>query len=105
MNVLGKLFNKKKTLKAVPILKVCIIDDTTTDMWLTLGITNERRDELIDICEQAYHQFDSKSLCYEYIVDHCKHVNEVIPATIVFERMCEGPSNHPLSGLIKLFGR
>jgi hypothetical protein len=104
MNVLGKLFNKKKTLKATPLLKLCIIDDTSTDLWVTLGITNERRDELIDICEQAYHQFDSKSLCYEYIVDHCKHVNEVIPTTIVFDRMCEGPGSQ-FAGLIKLFGR
>jgi hypothetical protein len=104
MKMLGKLFGKKKLVDS-PKLKVCIIDDTTTDLWTTLGITPERRDELVDICEQAYHQFDGKSKCYEYIVDQCKHVNEVITTTIVFERMCEGPSNHPLSGLIKLFGR
>jgi hypothetical protein len=104
MKMLGKLFGKKKLVDS-PKLKVCIIDDTTKDLWITFGITENRRDDLVEICADAYKKFDEKSLSYQYIVDRCKHVNEVITTTIVFERMCEGPSDHPLAGLIKLFGR
>ena len=106
MKVLGKLFNRrKKKLINSPELKICIIDDTTTDLWITFGITEERRDEIIAICEQSYKQFDIKSKSYEYIVDKCKHVNEVVTATIIFERMCDQQNDHPLAGLMKLFGR
>lgn len=105
MKGLGKLFNRKKKLVNSPELKICIIDDTTTDLWTTFGITEERRDEIIAICEDSYKQFDIKSKSYEYIVDKCKHVNEVVTATIIFERLCEKNDDHPLMGLMKLFGK
>jgi hypothetical protein len=104
MNLLGKLFNRKKKLTDSTELKVRIIDESTTDLWTTFGITDQRRDEIVDICKEAYKLHDIKSHSYVYIVDKCKHVNEVVTATIVFERMCEGPSEHPLVGLMKLFG-
>ena len=105
MKVLGKLFNRKKKLVNSPELKVCIIDDTTTDLWITFGITDKRRDEIIDLCKETLHNSDSKSECYVRIVDQCKHVNEVITATIIFERICDRQEEHPLAGLMKLFGR
>lgn len=105
MNMLGKLFNRKKKLVNSPELKICIIDDTTTDLWCTFGITNERRDEIIDLCKEALHDSNSKSECYVRIVDQCKHVNEVVTATIIFERMCEQENDNPLASLIKLLGR
>jgi hypothetical protein len=104
MNLFGKLFNRKKKLIDSPELKVCIIDESTTDLWTTFGITEERRDEIVEICKEAYKLHDIKSHSYVYIVDKCKHVNEVVTATIVFERMCEQTENHPLAGLMKLFG-
>ena len=104
MNVLGKLFNRKKKLVNSPELKICIIDDTTSDLWTTFGITDKRRDEIVDLCKKTLHDSDSKSECYVRIVDQCKHVNEVVTATIIFERMCDR-ENDPLSGLMKLFGQ
>ena len=101
MNLLGKLFNRKKKLVNSPELKVCIIDDTTTDLWTTFGITDKRRDELVDVCKDSLKLNDSKSDAYVYIVDRCKHVNEVITATIIFERMCEQASENPLAALLK----
>jgi hypothetical protein len=105
MKVLGKLFNRKKKLVNSPELKICIIDDTTTDLWTTFGITEERRDEIVDLCRKTLFDSDSKSECYVRIVDQCRHVNEVVTATIVFERMCDRQEAHPLSGLMKLFGQ
>lgn len=102
--MLGKLFKRKKTLKPSPALKVCIIDDTTSDLWVTLGITAERRDEIVQFCKEAYDNHETKTNSYSEIVDQCKHVNEVITACIIFERVCDAHDN-PMTGLIKMFSR
>jgi hypothetical protein len=104
MNVLGKLFKKKNKLKPSTELKLCIIDDSTSDLWITLGITEKRRDEIVKICKKAYNNHSTKTDSYKEIVDQCQHVNEIIPACIVFERMCE-INNHPLTGLIQALSR
>jgi hypothetical protein len=104
MNLLGKLFNRKKKLVNSSELKVLIIDESTTDLWTTFGITEKRRDELVLMCRKAFELHSNKANCYVYIVDNCKHVNEVVTTTIVFERMCEVANDNPFSGLMKLFG-
>ena len=104
MSMLGKLFKRKKGLKPSTELKLCIVDDTTSDLWITLGITDKRRDEIIAICDNAYHNNEVKTDCYKEIVDQCNHINEVIPACIIFERMCN-VNNNPLAGLIQILGR
>lgn len=105
MNMLEKLFKRKKKLGNSPELKIRIIDDTTSDLWITFGITNQRRDEIVEFCKKSFNDFDSKSECYVSIVDQCKHVNEVVTATIVFERLCDLQDENPILGLMKLFGR
>jgi hypothetical protein len=104
MKVLGKLFNRKKKLVNSPELRVCIIDDTTTDMFVTFGIIKERKNELFDACKEAYDKYDVKSEAYVYIVDKCKHVNEVVVCTIMFERMCT-VNDDPLARLAKMFDK
>ena len=104
MSMLGKLFKRKKGLKPSAELKLCIVDDSTSDLWITLGITSERRDEIIAICDRAYHNNQVKTDCYKEIVDQCNHINEVIPACIIFERMCD-VNNNSLAGLIQILGR
>ena len=103
--MLGKLFNRKKKLVNSSELKICIIDDTTTDLWITFGITDERRDQIVKFCKEAYNVSESKSDCYVRIVDQCKHVNEVVTATIIFERLCDTQDEHPLAGLMKFLRR
>lgn len=102
--MLGKLFKRKKTLKPSTALKLCIIDDTTTDLWITLGITGSRKEEIIQFCKDAFDNHDTKTACYTEIVDKCNHVNEIVPACIIFERLCE-VNDHPLAGLMKMMGR
>lgn len=102
MSMLGKLFKRKK--ETVQEFKLCIVDDTTSDLWITLGITEKRRDEIIAICENAFENNNTKTDCYKEIVDQCTHINEVVPACIIFERMCDR-ENNPLAGLIKMLSR
>jgi len=104
MIMLGKLFKRKKKLKSSSEFKLCIIDNSTSDLWITLGITNKRRDEIVEICKNAYNNHQTKTDSYEEIVKQCTHINEVIPACIVFERMCE-VHNNPLAGLFSALGR
>jgi hypothetical protein len=104
MKSLQNLFKRKKTLKPSTALKLCIIDDNTSDLWITLGITEERRDEIVAFCKKAYNDHNVKTACYKDIVDQCKHVNEIVPACIVFERICD-VENNPLAGLMKIFSR
>lgn len=102
MKLLGKLFKrKKKGLITSPKLKICIIDDATTNLWDTFGISKERKDEIIAVCMQGHKLYDEKSKSYEFIVDRCIHVNEVVVSTIIFERMCE--DHDPYTAFKKFF--
>jgi uncharacterized protein YwlG (UPF0340 family) len=100
MNWLGKMFKKKQKSQPIPALKVCIVDTTTSDLYTTLGITDERRDELLEFVYEGFNRFDSKSDSLKYIVDRCNHVNEVLVCVIVFERKCSMHDN-PIAQLLK----
>jgi hypothetical protein len=104
MKSLQNLFKRKKTLMPSTALKLCIIDDNTSDLWITLGITDQRREEIIQFCKDAFDNHDTKTGSYTEIVDKCTHVNEVVPACIIFERLCD-VHNDPLSGLMQVLGR
>jgi hypothetical protein len=105
MSMLGKLFGrKKKELEPSPELRVCIINEESTDLYEVFGITSERRTELVKLTREAILSEEDASQSYKVIVDQCKHVNEVIVCVIVFERMRE-EGNDPMKMLAKLFGR
>jgi hypothetical protein len=102
--MLGKLFKRKKTLKPSPELKVCIINEESTDLYEVFGITPERRSDLVKLTRQAIMDEEDASQSYKVIVEQCKHVNEVIVCTIVFERIRE-EHNNPMRMLAQMFGR
>jgi hypothetical protein len=102
--MLGKLFKRKKTLEPAQALKLRIIDDTTTDLWVTLGITDVRKEEIIQFCKDAFDNHETKTGSYTEIVDKCTHVNELVPACIIFERLCD-VHNSPMGGLLKILSR
>jgi len=104
MSMLGKLFKRKKTLKPSPELKVCIINEESTDLYEVFGITPERRSDLVKLTRQAIMDEEDASQSYKVIVEQCKHVNEVIVCTIVFERIRE-EHNNPMRMLAQMFGR
>ena len=104
MSMLGKLFKRKKTLKPSSELKVCIINEESTDLYEVFGITPERRSELVKLTRKAIMEEDDASLSYKVIVEQCKHVNEVIVCAIVFERIRD-EHNNPMRMLAQMFGR
>ena len=103
MNLLGKLFNKKRVLKASNVLKIAIINDNTEELYEAFGITDARRDVLVNVCKKTYNETDRMSDSFEKIVNECKHVNEVVVCCILFERM-RAQSSFDMSGLFsKMF--
>ena len=105
MSMLGKLFGKKeKTLQPSPELKVAIVNDESTDLHEVFGITLERKKELNKLTREALMSKEDASASYKVIVDQCKHVNEVIVCTIVFERMRD-QAHDPMHKLAQIFGK
>ncbi len=83
-----KLFKKKK--KSYPQdgkFKLCIIDEKSDLIHEVLGITEERCRELTELCIKAYDASDIKTESYAMVVDQCVHVNEVVMAVQIFEKV------------------
>lgn len=102
--MLGKLFKRKKELKPSNDLKVAIVDEASDDLYLNFGIIDERRDELIELTLAAFKNHSRLHNSYVEIVSKCKHVNEIIVCTIIFERKLVHQKESPLALLEKLFG-
>jgi hypothetical protein len=100
--MLGKLFKRKKELKPSNEMKVAIIEDSTDNLYTNFGITDERRNELIELTLASYKNHSNLSKSYEEIVAKCKHVNEVIVCVIIFERKIS--HSKELSALANLIG-
>jgi hypothetical protein len=83
-----KLFKKKK--KSYPQdnkFKLCIIDEKSDLIHEVLGITEERCRQLTELCIKAYDTSDIKTESYAMVVDQCVHVNEVVMAVQIFEKI------------------
>ncbi len=78
MNVLGKLFNKKKTYPKDSKFEVLIIGEDRTDFQEMLGITEERKDQLMRLAFNSYRNADLFSSSCKLAVAECTHINEVV---------------------------
>jgi hypothetical protein len=101
MNLFKNLFKKK--LKPNGELKICIVEEHPSDLYVIFGITDERKKELHNIVKDAVNQFDDLSLSYEYIVDNCKHINEVVICVIITERLINSKSQSLMHGFFEAF--
>jgi hypothetical protein len=99
MNVLGKLFNKKKTYPKDNKFEVLIIGEDKSDFQEMLGITDKRRDELLRLAIDSYKNNDLFSTSCKDAVAQCNHVNEVVFIMTLLTKVREMESN-PLSGLL-----
>lgn len=105
MSMLGKLFKRKKVLKSSTELKVAIVDENNSNLYYTFGITDERKDELVEITKANFKKHTGISKAYEEIVENCKHVNEIIVCVIIFERIIELNKNESSGHMLaKLLG-
>jgi hypothetical protein len=107
MKWLGKLFKrKKKSYNTDKQYKLLIIDDSKELMHEILGISEERAEELINICIKAYDDHDQLHACLEDVISKCKHTNEVVMATMIMQRVIDRKNQlHGLMGALKnMFG-
>lgn len=78
---------KKKSYPQDSKFKLCIIDEKSDLIHEVLGITEERCKEITKLCLEAYNVNDIKTNSYAMIVEKCVHINEVVMAIQVFERI------------------
>jgi len=106
MSWLGKLMGKKKTYPTDSQFKLCIVDENSTMLYQVLGITEKRCKELLKICEEGFDTQSKKTDSLQYIYKHCTHINEVVMATEMFNKMIELKEKQHIAGnlLSKLFG-
>jgi hypothetical protein len=101
MNVLGKLFNKKKTYSKDNKFEVLIIGEDQSNFQEILGITEERGKELLKMSLESYQKQDLFSDSCKEVVDECKHINEVVYAMSCLCRIKEATSTNPLELILK----
>jgi hypothetical protein len=99
MNVLGKLFNKKKTYPKDSKFEVLIIGEDRTDFQEMLGITDERREELMKLAFNSYKTEDLYSSACKEAVAGCKQINEVVFTISMMAKLKE-MANNPLSAIL-----
>lgn len=90
MNWLGRIFKKKKS--SYPndqVHRLLIIDEKAELVHHNLGITEERADELLKMCLAAYREHKLLYTALEFIVSNCKHTNEVVFSTMIFQKIIE----------------
>jgi len=107
MNWLGKLFKKKKkTYNTDHNYKLLIIDDSKELIHEILGISDERAEELLNICLKAYDNNTHVHTCLEDVVSECKHTNEVVMATLMMQKVIDRKTqmNGLMGALKNMFG-
>lgn len=95
-----KLF-RKKNYSTKKEFKLLIIDDSSQDLSVVLGITTERRDHLASLCKEAI-KLEKLSQSIDLVFRECKHENEVAYATLLLGRLHER-DNDRSSSLLRLF--
>jgi len=104
MNVLGKLFNKKKTYPKDNKFEVLIIGEDKSDFQEMLGITDKRREELLKLAFKSYKDNDLFTTSCKIAVAECTHINEVVFLMTILTKIREVESN-PLSAILGSIGR
>ena len=106
MKFFKKLFNKTPKLLVQYDYNLYIINEQANELHEKLGITEKRADELVDICVHAYHKNFQLHECLEEVVSQCNHINEVVFATMIFNKVIEKyNSNIQITGFLKnMFG-
>lgn len=108
MNWLGKMFKKKKKgYNTDGQYKLLIIDEKEELLHAILGISDERAEVLTELCLKAYDDNSNTHSALEQIVNECKHTNEVVMATLIFQKIIDKYNNHErVHNLLKnMFGR
>lgn len=90
MNWLGKMFKKKKKgYNTDGQYKLLVIDENAELLHQNLGITDERAEQLLDVCDKAYREYKSLHDALSYMVDKCTHTNEIVFASLLMQSIID----------------
>ncbi len=103
MNVLGKLFNRKKTYPKNDKFEVLIIGEDKSDFQEMLGITDKRKDELLKLAFDSYKGNELFTTSCQVAVADCTHINEVVFVMTILSKIRE-MDNNPLSAILSKLG-
>jgi hypothetical protein len=104
--VLFTLFPKFFTIQKVygqceeGTYKLALIEPDSDSIVESLGIQDERVDEIIKFCRECYNESDKLTEAADKAFRRCVHPNELFFATSVLDQMHEKNLN-PLSSFIK----
>jgi hypothetical protein len=94
MNWFGKLFKKKKKgYNTDGQYKLLIIDESKELIHEILGITDERAEQLLKIAASAFDKNETMHMGLVHVVDNCNHTNEVVFATMLYQKILEREVN------------
>lgn len=90
MKRLIKMFGKKKpTYNSDNNYKLLIINDDSNLLHHSLGISDTRVEELLELSIKAYNKNDTLHNVLKDAVSECKHINEVVMATLIVEKIVD----------------
>jgi hypothetical protein len=90
MKWLIKMFGKKKpTYKSDNSYKLLIINDDSDLLHHSLGISDTRVEELLQISIKAYNNNNTLHTALRDAVSECKHSNEVVMATLIVQKIVD----------------
>lgn len=79
----------KGTPAGNPYLKIIIIDDESTKIAATLGITDERYNELCDIAKDTWNSSTTITDAMSKASVYAKHANELAVICFTFGTICQ----------------
>jgi hypothetical protein len=101
-------FNRKKKYKSNNSFDLLIIDDKGDTLQETLGISEERYEDIADICKIMFQKHNKISDVLRYTLKEMNHINEVAYAIMLISRYNEINRNkldHPLLDFLKDLGK
>jgi hypothetical protein len=102
-----KWFNRKKKYKSNNSFDLLIIDDKGGTLQETLGISEERYENIADVCKHMFQKHNKISDVLKYTLKEMNHINEVAYAIMLISRYNEihrNKQDHPLLDFLKNLG-
>ena len=102
--MLGKLFSRKKNYPKNDKFEVLIIGEDKSDFQEMLGITDERKNELMKIAFNSYRDQELFTSSCKLAVAECTHINEVVFVMSILCKAREFDGN-PLARILSSIDR
>jgi len=95
------LLRKKKKYSGKQEFKLLIIDDESSELTTSLGITEKRVDEIVEICRKSYKEANKLTEAIAATLLKMNHINEATYALLILSRLHERQESNPLFSFLK----